>query len=65
MQRSLGGASDTRVLPEDTRRLYDAARGPKDLWLVPGADHEDLQAVAPREYESRVLAFLNRYLPLD
>jgi uncharacterized protein len=58
----MSGASDTRVWPEDTERLFDAAREPKQLWLVPGADHEDLQAAAPVEYRERVLEFIGEYL---
>jgi fermentation-respiration switch protein FrsA (DUF1100 family) len=42
--------------------LFDAAAGPKQLWLVPGARHEDLREFAPADYEQRVLAFLAEYL---
>ncbi len=59
----ISGESDTRVPPEDTRRLYDAASEPKRLWLVPAADHEDLQRAAPAEYQRRVLGFLRSNLP--
>ncbi len=44
--------------PEDVRRLYDAARGPKEFWLVPGAIHAKCRQAAPADYEARVAAFL-------
>jgi fermentation-respiration switch protein FrsA (DUF1100 family) len=54
----LAGDRDDRTWPQDTRRLYAAAREPKQLWLVPGATHEDLFAFAGQAYKDRVLAFL-------
>jgi len=44
--------------PADVRRLYDAARGPKEFWLVPGAVHAKCRQAAPADYEARVAAFL-------
>lgn len=35
----IGGAEDTTCFPELSRALYEAAREPKDLWIVPGAQH--------------------------
>jgi dipeptidyl aminopeptidase/acylaminoacyl peptidase len=58
----IGGAADTRVWSDDTRRLFAAAREPKSLWFIPGAEHEDLQAFAPAEYQRRVLGFIEGYL---
>lgn len=54
----LGGTADDRTTPEETKRLFSAAREPKQLWLVPGAAHVDLARFAPAEYRRRVLAFL-------
>jgi len=48
-----------RVIPfELGRRLYEAARGPKAWWAVPGAGHDDLLEAAGPEYRRRVTAFL-------
>jgi fermentation-respiration switch protein FrsA (DUF1100 family) len=58
----LAGTADGHTTPEETKRLYAAAREPKDLWLVPGAGHVDLEAFAPKEYRKRVLGFLERIL---
>jgi len=38
--------------------LFERARAPKQLWLVPNAGHVDLHRAAREEYEKRVLAFL-------
>jgi dipeptidyl aminopeptidase/acylaminoacyl peptidase len=56
----ISGTDDDRTWPEDTRRLFDAAREPKELWLIDGARHEDLFHFAG--YEERVGAFLNRHI---
>ncbi len=55
----VSGDQDTKTWPEDTRRLFEAAREPKELWMVPGAGHGDL--FGP-EYKVRVLAFLRKHL---
>jgi fermentation-respiration switch protein FrsA (DUF1100 family) len=54
----LSGADDRHTTPEESRAMFAAAPEPKAFWLVPGAGHEDLYAVAGPEYERRVLAFL-------
>ena len=57
------GEKDHVVPVEDAKRLFAAAREPKQLWLVPGADHMSEaatgpHAVDPGHYEARVQAFL-------
>ncbi len=44
----------------DTDRLYAATNDPKERWDVPYAPHTYAFMVAPREYERRVVDFLNR-----
>jgi fermentation-respiration switch protein FrsA (DUF1100 family) len=56
----LSGDRDDRTTLEDTRRLYEAARQPKELWMVPEASHEDLDR--HDGYREKVSAFLQRYL---
>lgn len=56
----MSGAEDRHTTPEESRAMFAAAPDPKKFWLVPGAAHEDLHAVAGRDYEQRVLAFLRR-----
>jgi fermentation-respiration switch protein FrsA (DUF1100 family) len=54
----LGGEKDRNTRPVDTQMLFERARAPKQLWLVPNAGHVDLHRAAREEYEKRVLAFL-------
>ncbi len=42
---------------------YAAAGQPKQLWKVPGASHTGGIDAQPREFERRVIAFLDRSLP--
>lgn len=58
----VAGAEDPRTTLAESRRLFDAAPAPKELWVVPRAAHQDLLAFAPDEYERRVLAFFQRHL---
>ena len=48
----------------ETERLFEAARIPKDLWIVPGARHFNMHTYAGREYELRVNTFLSEFLHL-
>lgn len=46
------------VLPcRHAERIYAAARGPKELWVVPGAFHTAALGYQPEEFRRRVLAF--------
>ncbi len=54
----LGGADDQHTLATSTLSLFEAARAPKQLWMVPGAAHVDLQGFAKQDYAERVLAFV-------
>lgn len=52
------GEKDRNTRRTDTQMLFDEARSPKQLWIVPKAGHVDLHRAATAEYEERVLAFL-------
>ncbi len=56
------GTEDPLTTETETRRLFEAARPPKALWLVPGAGHDDLHAFDPAGYRTRVFSFLERHL---
>ena len=56
------GLEDDLIPPEESRRLYEAARGGRELWLVPEAAHARAIEAAPEEYQRRVLAFWERCL---
>lgn len=56
----MSGEKDRNTRTVDTRMLFERARSPKQLWLVPNAGHVDLHRAARVDYESRVLAFLKQ-----
>jgi fermentation-respiration switch protein FrsA (DUF1100 family) len=51
------GTADRIVDPQTARRLYDAARRPKELWLIDGADHYEALDELGEENRPRLLAF--------
>lgn len=55
----IGGTRDMNVPAGMVSRLYDAARDPKQVWIVDGASHGDYAAVAPAEYERRLREFFS------
>jgi fermentation-respiration switch protein FrsA (DUF1100 family) len=44
------------------QQQFDAAKQPKELWIVPEGDHGSNHLAAPNEYERRVLEFFNQVL---
>ncbi len=58
----IGGEMDDRTTKEETVSLFEAAKSPKQLWIVPGARHVDMYRHAKSEYKKRVLSFFGRYL---
>jgi uncharacterized protein len=58
----IAGEVDRHTTLAQSQALFAAVREPKQRWIVPGAAHVDLHAVAVRDYESRVLAFFERTL---
>jgi fermentation-respiration switch protein FrsA (DUF1100 family) len=58
----VGGDRDNIVPIAQTRRVYDAARNPKSLLIIDGADHNDAALAEGREMMDRVVRFL-RELP--
>lgn len=56
----IGGTRDRETVTEDTRALFAAARGPKAMWLVGGADHAGTCSLWTPEYRERVGGFLRR-----
>jgi pimeloyl-ACP methyl ester carboxylesterase len=58
----IGGTADPDTTLADTRALYGAAPGPKELWLVAGADHIATSILWSEAYRRRVGAFFARNL---
>jgi len=52
------GTADTTVPPAEGYAIYAAAKGPKQLLVVPGAGHTQAYFVEPGVYKSTVLSFL-------
>lgn len=58
----ISGSEDQHTTVTEAKRLFAAAREPKQIWLVEGAAHVDLHEFAPKAYEARITAFLSQYL---
>jgi pimeloyl-ACP methyl ester carboxylesterase len=58
----IGGAEDVYTPETETRALFEAAGGAKELWIVPGLGHAGMSDAATQEYRSRVGAFFARGL---
>jgi len=58
----IAGTKDKHTTPVETKRLFNAAREPKELWIVPGAGHFNMHEYAGSAYEREVLKFLSHYL---
>lgn len=53
------GERDSLILVENARRLYAAAREPKQLYLLPEVGHGGFLQGEPKEYPRRILDFLD------
>jgi pimeloyl-ACP methyl ester carboxylesterase len=58
----VGGSRDAHTTEEETRELFAAATGLKQLWIVDGAAHQDFSRFDRAGYEAHVVAFLGRHL---
>lgn len=56
------GSEDRRARPAESKTLYAALQGPKQIWEVKGAAHVDFHGVAKEEYEKRVAEFIATHL---
>jgi len=55
------GTRDHTIPCRHAEQIYKAATGPKELWIVGGAEHASALGHAPAEYEARVIRFLGQY----
>jgi alpha-beta hydrolase superfamily lysophospholipase len=55
------GTNDHRIPCRHAEAIYNAAMGPKELWIVQGAGHALALGQAPAEYENRVVSFFEKY----
>lgn len=58
----IDGLQDDIVPPNSGRRLYAAAPGPKELWLIEDAGHAGGLKAQPEAYPRRVLRFYAEHL---
>ncbi len=58
------GEKDSYIPIAQSQVLFDLARGPKSLWIVPDASHNQSVLVQPTEYARRVLAFFDEHLAI-
>ncbi len=54
------GTSDHNIPARHTKRIFKAATGPKEMWLVEGAGHTAALGKEPKEFERRVLEFFRK-----
>lgn len=56
------GERDSYIPVEQSQLLCEAAPGPKSLWVVPKAKHNQCVVVCPEYYAKRTVSFFNEYL---
>jgi len=56
------GERDSYIPVQQSQLLYHLAPGPKSLWIVPGAKHNQSVVVCPDYYATRTVAFFDQYL---
>ncbi|HKP55023.1 MAG TPA: alpha/beta fold hydrolase [Chloroflexia bacterium] len=56
------GLDDALTHPQSAYKIYQAATGPKELWLLPECGHGCAPSVAPAEYKRRINEFFSRWL---
>jgi hypothetical protein len=59
----IAGTGDPFTPLAESKRLFSAASGPKELWEAEGATHESICSYAPDTYKLVVLRFFDKYLP--
>jgi fermentation-respiration switch protein FrsA (DUF1100 family) len=58
----IGGDADVHATLAETKLIYANANEPKELWIIPGAHHQDFYNLLGGTYERRVLDFLEARL---
>jgi fermentation-respiration switch protein FrsA (DUF1100 family) len=59
------GTLDTVIPCRHAMKIYEAARGEKELWVAQGAGHASTLGLAPAEYENRAASFLTKAFSLN
>ena len=58
----LHGTEDNLIKYNYSEKVYNAANQPKELWLIPGARHNDMMEVGGEEYTRRITEFFEEHL---
>lgn len=58
----IGGGRDQHTKLEETQQFYALAPKPKELWILPQAEHVDFHEYAAADYEQHLLQFLDKTL---
>jgi fermentation-respiration switch protein FrsA (DUF1100 family) len=53
---------DLHATLAETKPIYANANEPKEIWIIPGAHHQDFYRLLGGTYERRVLDFLKAWL---
>lgn len=56
------GKQDSFIEHTHARFLYEKSLGPKEIWIVDGARHNEGIKVAPQEYARKAVGFFDKYL---
>jgi len=56
------GGGDPYAATEEVEAMFAAAGDPKELWVVPGAGHRNVDEVEPEAYKEKVIGFFERWL---
>ena len=51
------GDQDSMIPPDHTKKLFQAALSPKELWVIKGASHGSTMAIAQDKYYQKVSLF--------
>jgi len=55
------GGNDARIHTDSGKRLFAAAREPKQYWCEPSATHVAIYQTVPQDYENQVIRFFDQY----
>ena len=58
----IAGTHDKHTTLSESKRMYNVASKPKEIWLVNGSKHQDFHSYSPFIYQEKVLEFFSKYL---
>ncbi|MCM8798049.1 MAG: alpha/beta hydrolase [Candidatus Omnitrophica bacterium] len=56
----INGEKDFQIPPENAYSLFEKAKEPKELWIIPGADHGEGYSLYKEEYQHKIVKFLKK-----